>query len=32
MKDATEIKGMGAFSVLLDPPGAAIALRQPKMP
>jgi len=31
MKDATEIPGIGSFSVLLDPTGAALALFQPKM-
>lgn len=30
MKDVTEIPGMGSFSVLIDPTGAAIALWQPK--
>src|SRR5579862_5988146 len=30
MKDVTEIMGMGSFSVLIDPTGAAIALWQPK--
>ena len=30
MKDATEIPGVGTFSVLIDPTGAAIALWQPK--
>ena len=30
MKDATEVMGMGSFSVLIDPTGAAIALWQPK--
>jgi uncharacterized protein len=29
MKDATEIMGVGTFSVLIDPTGAAIALWQP---
>jgi predicted enzyme related to lactoylglutathione lyase len=32
MKDLTEVMGMGSFSVLLDPTGAAIALWQPKKP
>jgi uncharacterized protein len=31
MKDTTEITGVGTFSVLIDPTGAAIALWQPKM-
>lgn len=30
MKDVTEIPGIGAFSVLIDPTGAALALFQPK--
>jgi uncharacterized protein len=30
MKDTTEIMGVGTFSVLIDPTGAAIALWQPK--
>jgi predicted enzyme related to lactoylglutathione lyase len=30
MKDATEIMGVGTFSVLIDPTGAAIALWKPK--
>ena len=30
MKDATEIPGVGSFSVLIDPTGAALALFQPK--
>jgi predicted enzyme related to lactoylglutathione lyase len=30
MKDVTEVMGMGSFSVLIDPTGAAIALWQPK--
>ncbi len=30
MKDVTEVMGMGTFSVLIDPTGAAIALWQPK--
>jgi predicted enzyme related to lactoylglutathione lyase len=29
MKDVTEVMGMGQFSVLIDPTGAAIALWQP---
>lgn len=29
MKDATEIMGVGTFSVLIDPTGAALALWQP---
>jgi predicted enzyme related to lactoylglutathione lyase len=29
MKDATEITGVGSFSVLIDPTGAALALFQP---
>jgi predicted enzyme related to lactoylglutathione lyase len=32
MKDVTEIMGVGSFSVLLDPTGAAIALWKPKQP
>jgi hypothetical protein len=30
MKDVTEVMGMGQFSILIDPTGAAIALWQPK--
>ena len=30
MKDVTEVMGMGTFSVLIDPTGAALALWQPK--
>ncbi len=30
MKDVTEVMGMGSFSVLIDPTGAAIALWQAK--
>jgi len=30
MTDVTEVMGMGQFSVLIDPTGAAIALWQPK--
>jgi hypothetical protein len=30
MKDTTEIPGVGSFSVLIDPTGAALALFQPK--
>lgn len=30
MKDTTEIMGVGTFSVLIDPTGAAIALWKPK--
>src|SRR5689334_1036525 len=30
MKDVTEVMGMGSFSVLIDPTGAAIALWQSK--
>jgi hypothetical protein len=30
MKDVTEVMGVGSFSVLIDPTGAAIALWQPK--
>jgi predicted enzyme related to lactoylglutathione lyase len=30
MKEATEIPGVGSFSVLIDPTGAALALFQPK--
>ena len=30
MKDATDIPGVGTFSVLIDPTGAAIALWKPK--
>jgi hypothetical protein len=30
MKDVTEIMGVGSFSVLIDPTGAALALFQPK--
>jgi len=32
LADVTEIPGMGNFSMLLDPTGAAFALWQPKMP
>jgi len=31
-KDVTEIPGIGSFSVLVDPTGAALALWQPKEP
>ena len=31
MKDVTEIPGVGWFSVILDPTGAALALFKPKM-
>jgi predicted enzyme related to lactoylglutathione lyase len=31
MQDVTEIPGIGQFSVLIDPTGAALALFQPKM-
>jgi uncharacterized protein len=31
IKDVTEVPGMGWFSIMLDPTGAAIALWQPKM-
>src|SRR6516164_11499312 len=30
MKDVTEVKGAGSFSVIVDPTGAAVALWQPK--
>ena len=30
MRDATEIPGVGSFSILIDPTGAALALFQPK--
>ena len=30
MKDVTEVKGVGSFSVIVDPTGAALALWQPK--
>lgn len=30
MKDVTEVMGMGRFSVLIDPTGAALALWEPK--
>jgi predicted enzyme related to lactoylglutathione lyase len=30
MKDVTEVMGVGSFSVLIDPTGAALALWQPK--
>jgi uncharacterized protein len=30
MKDVTEIMGVGSFSLLIDPTGAALALFQPK--
>ena len=30
MKDVTEVKGAGSFSVIVDPTGAALALWQPK--
>ena len=30
MKDVTEVKGVGSFSVIVDPTGAAVALWQPK--
>jgi predicted enzyme related to lactoylglutathione lyase len=29
MKDVTEVMGMGSFSVIIDPTGAAFALWQP---
>ena len=32
LADVTEIPGMGSYSMLLDPTGAAFALWQPKMP
>jgi hypothetical protein len=32
LADVTEILGMGSFSMLVDPTGAAFALWQPKMP
>jgi predicted enzyme related to lactoylglutathione lyase len=32
MKDVTDVMGMGSFSVLLDPTGAAFALWKPKQP
>ncbi len=32
LADVTEIPGMGSFSMLVDPTGAAFALWQPKMP
>lgn len=32
LADVTEIPGMGSFSTLVDPTGAAFALWQPKMP
>ena len=31
MKDVTEIPGIGWFSVIIDPTGAALALFKPKM-
>lgn len=31
-KDVTEIPGIGSFSVLVDPTGAALAMWQPKEP
>jgi uncharacterized protein len=31
LKDVTEVPGMGWFSILMDPTGAAFALWQPKM-
>jgi predicted enzyme related to lactoylglutathione lyase len=30
MKDVTEVKGMGSFSILVDPTGAMIALWEAK--
>ena len=30
MKDVTEVKGAGSFSVIVDPTGAALAFWQPK--
>jgi predicted enzyme related to lactoylglutathione lyase len=30
MKDVTEVKGVGQFSVIIDPTGAALALWKPK--
>ena len=30
MKDVTEVKGVGSFSVIVDPTGATLALWQPK--
>jgi uncharacterized protein len=32
IKDVTEVPGMGWFSIMLDPTGAAIALWRPKTP
>jgi len=32
LADVIEIPGMGSFSMLVDPTGAAFALWQPKMP
>ena len=32
LADVTEMPGVGSFSMLLDPTGAAFALWQPKMP
>jgi uncharacterized protein len=32
LADVTEIPGMGSFSMLVDPTGAAFAFWQPKMP
>ncbi|MEQ1949335.1 MAG: VOC family protein [Bryobacteraceae bacterium] len=31
IKEVTEVPGMGAFSIILDPTGAAIGLWKPKM-
>jgi predicted enzyme related to lactoylglutathione lyase len=30
MKDVTEVMGMGSFSIIIDPTGAALGLWQPK--
>jgi predicted enzyme related to lactoylglutathione lyase len=30
MRDITEVMGMGAFSIIIDPTGAALGLWQPK--
>lgn len=32
VKTVTEVPGMGSFSVMVDPTGAALAMWQPKMP
>jgi uncharacterized protein len=32
VKAVTEVPGMGSFSVMIDPTGAALAMWQPKMP